>query len=72
MHPLARRISDLIGFHVRVHSNSGKGTSTIDGICRGIEDGHIVLAPSSQGERSEVPLEQIATVTPLAGEFAGQ
>lgn len=69
MHTLARRIEELRGLHVRLRINEGKATITVDGTCRGVESGCAILSPSSQGERTEIPLEQIATVTQLAGEF---
>jgi hypothetical protein len=67
MHPIARRVQGLIGFYVRVHINTGRRTTTtLDGVCLGIEQGQLILSPSSQGERSEVPLRHVATVTTLA------
>ncbi|MBN1484561.1 MAG: hypothetical protein JXA37_07550 [Chloroflexia bacterium] len=73
MHPIARRVQGLIGFQVRVHISTGRRmTSTLDGVCQGVEQGRLVLAPSSQGERSEIPLKRIATVTTLAGGCAGK
>ena len=64
------RIEDLRGRHVQLHVVKGKAaTTTVDGTLRGVEDGRVVLSPSSRGERFEVPLDQIASVTQLAGEF---
>ena len=69
MHALIRRLNELCGFHVRVHVHQGRSTFTVDGTCQGVEDDCAILAPSTQGERAEIPLKQIAAVTPLAGEF---
>jgi hypothetical protein len=72
VHTLARRIQELRGFHVRLHVNDGRSTLTVDGTCQGIEADCAVLSPSSQGERTAIPLAQIAAITQLAGEFAGE
>jgi hypothetical protein len=69
VHTLVRRIEELYGLHSRLHLSEGKSTLTIDGTCQGVEADHAVLSPSSQGERTAIPLGQIAIVTQLAEEF---
>jgi len=69
MQSLTRRIEGLRGLHIRLHIFKGKAVTTVDGICQGIEDGCVVLRPSSEGERTDVPLDKVAAVTQLPGEF---
>ena len=69
MNPLARRIEELRGFHVRLHIAEGKAVATVDGVCAGIEQDCIVLIPSSAGERTDVALDRVYAVTQLPGEF---
>lgn len=81
MPALEERIEELRGLHIRLHvapssgsgRRQGRGVTTIDGTCQGVEDDCIILAPSSLGERTDVLLERICAVTQLgpgAGEVA--
>lgn len=67
MSPLSHRIKQLIGLYVRLHLSKGKVVTTVDGVCQGIE-GEVVVLLSPDGERREIPLEQVGAVTLLAQE----
>lgn len=65
MPSLAQRINELKGLAVRLHVNAGRRVVAVDGVCQGIEGNEVVLAPLSQGQRIEGPLEKIGAATPL-------
>ncbi len=65
MNSLARRLEELRNMHIRLHIAEGKVVTFVDGIYQGIQDGAVILSPSSRGERTDVQLERIYAVTQL-------
>ncbi len=67
MTSLGKRIKDLVGLCVRLHVGEGRVVTFIDGVCQGLQDGAVILDPSSTGERTAVLLEQVYAITQLPG-----
>ncbi len=67
MTSLAKRIKDLVGLCVRLYVGEGRVVTLIDGVCQGLQDGAVILDPSSAGERTAVLLEQVYAITQLPG-----
>ncbi len=68
MKSLARRMEELTGLCVRLHVGQGRIVTVVDGVCQGIQDGAVVLDPSSAGARTAILLEQVYAVTQLPGQ----